>query len=152
MVGNIPLPEQTDEEIESISGASSIMGDDDYQHEGCSGSGSSSAAISHMGVDEIVDLTTFYSPRPPITNTQYDGEILDLTSFYSPAPNTDTKEKNFLVSESEPISPITNMGEEETSASEGVGAFHKEPLVLKNGVAVLEESVEEHEADVVTQY
>lgn len=155
MVGNIPLPEQTDEEIENISDPSSVMGDDEYQKDGGSGSGSgsSSAAVSHIGDDEIVDLTTFYSPRSPDKYVQHDdGEILDLTSFYSPVPITDSEEDDVRVGGSEPVSPITDMEEEEVSAGEGVGVFYTEPLVLKNGVAVLEESVEEHEAHVITQY
>ncbi|CZR57237.1 uncharacterized protein PAC_07127 [Phialocephala subalpina] len=114
VVGNIPLPAQTDEEIESISGPSSVVGDDDYQKDG----GSSSV----------------------VTDTEDD--IQDLTV----SPNTDMEQDDVQTGT---VLPITDMEEEEAIAGEGVGAFHADALKLKNGIAVLEESIEQHEADVI---
>lgn len=150
MVGNIPLPEQTEEEIESISGPSSVVGDEDYQNEG-NGGESSAVSTPEWGDDEIQDAKLIYQPLPSINFS--DDNIQDLSFLFQPSsPITSGSDTENDENQGRTCSSITEMEEEEASAGEGVGAFHAEPLVLKNGVAVLEESVEEHEADVITQF
>lgn len=47
---------------------------------------------------------------------------------------------------------LTAMEKEELNKGEGIGAFSSEPLKVDGGVALVEESVEEHVPDVMTQF
>ncbi|KUJ22015.1 uncharacterized protein LY89DRAFT_681353 [Mollisia scopiformis] len=106
---NIPLPTQTDEEIETISRPGSCPND------------------SEAGVQMDVAAAA--------------EEEEDSDTAYSTAPEDGSE-----------LTVLTPMEEAELTNGEGIGSFSSEPLEVEGGVAVLEESVEDHIPDVITQY
>lgn len=119
MVMDIPLPEQTEEEIQSISRLSSLT--NDIEHVRFAGGQNSSTAA-----------TAGDSRLSKQSGSSTATEEVDITDI--------------------PTSPMTAMEQEEATNGEGIGAFGREPLQVNGGVALLEDSVENHVPDIMTQY
>ncbi|KAE8450948.1 hypothetical protein EG329_005388 [Mollisiaceae sp. DMI_Dod_QoI] len=90
-------------------------------------------------------------PPSPVPGRRHSFDLLPRLSLVMdiPLPEQTEEEIETIVC---PGSSLTAMEEKEMKNGEGVGAFGSGPLEVENGVAFLEESVEDHTADVITQY
>lgn len=121
----IPLPRQTDEEIRVINHSHALPLEVEHVHfTGYSRPTTSTAADTY---DHFADFRRF---KRAMATAREEVDITDI-----------------------PMSPalMTDMEVEEAMKGEGIGAFGAEPLQVAGGVALVEESVENHVADVITQ-
>lgn len=84
---------------------------------------------------------------------QTDEEIQSTSRLSSPTNDMEDYAQAVADLESSvTAATLTDMEAEELNRGEGIGAFGSEPLKVDGGVALVEESVEEHIPDVMTQF